>query len=120
MVPTVERGLEPTVFWSMDTTGDRPLTKSTSGFFSCPTNRFAKVDIDASRAPLPFGIERVEGERRLAGPAHAGDDDELVARDLDVDVRASPSKQIVTSGQFARMTSFGERSHGCRLDGSMI
>ena len=53
IVPTVERGLEPTVFWSMDTTGDRPLTKSTSGFFSCPTNRFANVDIDASRRRCP-------------------------------------------------------------------
>ena len=53
IVPTVDRGLEPTVFWSMDTTGDNPLTKSTSGFFSCPTNRLANVDIDASRRRCP-------------------------------------------------------------------
>ena len=38
------------------------------------------------QAPLSFGIDRVEGERRLAGPAHAGDDDQLVARNLHVDV----------------------------------
>ena len=34
---------------------------------------------------LAFGVDRVEGQRRLARPAQAGDDDELVARDLDID-----------------------------------
>jgi hypothetical protein len=53
IVPTVERGFEPTVFWSIDTTGERPLTKSTSGFLSCPTKRFANVDIDARRRRWP-------------------------------------------------------------------
>ena len=37
-------------------------------------------------APLPFGIDGVEGERGLARTREAGDDDELVARQLDVDV----------------------------------
>src|SRR5690606_2890362 len=36
--------------------------------------------------PLAFGVDGVEGERRLAGAAEAGDDHELVARQLDVDV----------------------------------
>src|SRR5262245_13655972 len=53
IVPTVERGLEPTVFWSIDTTGESPFTKSTSGFLSCPTKRFANVDIDASKRRCP-------------------------------------------------------------------
>src|SRR5262245_19869917 len=53
IVPTVERGFEPTVFWSIDTTGERPLTKSTSGFLSCPMKRFANVDIDASKRRCP-------------------------------------------------------------------
>src|SRR5512139_1582294 len=53
IVPTVERGFEPTVFWSIDTTGERPLTKSTSGFLSWPTKRFANVDIDARRRRCP-------------------------------------------------------------------
>src|SRR6187431_986531 len=53
IVPTVERGFEPTVFWSIDTTGERPLTKSTSGFLSWPTKRFANVDIDASSRRWP-------------------------------------------------------------------
>jgi hypothetical protein len=30
-VPTVDRGLEPTVFWSMDTTGDRPVRGAFDG-----------------------------------------------------------------------------------------
>src|SRR5690554_2459000 len=37
-------------------------------------------------APLAFGIDRVEGERRLAGAGQAGDHDQLVARDVDIDV----------------------------------
>ena len=37
-------------------------------------------------APLPFGVDRVEGERRLARAGQAGDDDQLVAREVDVDV----------------------------------
>src|SRR5262249_43212265 len=54
------------------------------------------------QTPLTFGIERVEGERRLAGPAHAGDDDQLVARNLDTDV-----PQIVLTGA----ANFDGRSH---------
>ena len=37
-------------------------------------------------APLPLGIERVEGQRRLARAAQAGDDRQPVPRDADVDV----------------------------------
>ena len=44
----VLRGLRETVFWSIEMTGESPFTKSTSGFFSCPTNRFANEDIEAS------------------------------------------------------------------------
>ena len=35
-------------------------------------------------APLPFGVDRVEGERRLARPRQPGDDDEAVAGQADV------------------------------------
>src|SRR5262245_25674555 len=64
IVPTVERGLEPTVFWSIDTTGERPLTKSTSGFLSWPTNRFANVDIDASnrRCPSAYTVSKASDD----------------------------------------------------------
>ena len=37
-------------------------------------------------APLRLGVERAEGERRLAGARHAGEHDERIARDVDVDV----------------------------------
>ena len=37
-------------------------------------------------APLPFGVDRVERQARLAGAREAGDDDQAVARDLDRDV----------------------------------
>ena len=37
-------------------------------------------------APLPFGVDRVERERRLARSGQAGDHHQLVARDVDVDV----------------------------------
>src|SRR5207249_1673874 len=36
--------------------------------------------------PLAFGVQGVEGKRRLSGPGQARDDDELVARDPQVDV----------------------------------
>ena len=37
-------------------------------------------------AALALGVDRVEGEARLAGPGQAGEHDQLVARQLDVDV----------------------------------
>ena len=37
-------------------------------------------------AALPFGVDRVEGERRLPRARQAGDDRQLVARDRDADV----------------------------------
>ena len=37
-------------------------------------------------APLPFGVDRVEGERRLARPGQAGDDHQLIPGQIDVDV----------------------------------
>jgi hypothetical protein len=38
IVPTVERGLWPVGFWSIDTAGDRPSTRSTSGSSTRPRN----------------------------------------------------------------------------------
>ena len=37
-------------------------------------------------APLALGIDRVEGEGRLAAARQAGDDDEGIARQVDIDV----------------------------------
>ena len=36
--------------------------------------------------PLPFGVERVEGQRALARPAGTGDHDEPVAGDVEIEV----------------------------------
>ena len=47
IVPTVDRGLLATVFCSIEMTGDRPNTKSTSGLVTWATNRLAKVDSDS-------------------------------------------------------------------------
>ena len=44
-------------------------------------------------AALTLGVDRVEGEARLAGTGQAGEHDELVARNLDVDVL-----QVVLAG----------------------
>ena len=52
-----------------------------------PVEELPRVGREALHiAALPLGKERVEGERRLARTARTGDDDELVARDLDVEV----------------------------------
>ena len=37
-------------------------------------------------APLALGVDRVEGERRLAGARQAGDHHQLIAREVDVDI----------------------------------
>ena len=47
-----------------------------------PGVRRQRLDV----APLPFGVDRVEGERRLARAGQAGDHDQLVARQIDVDI----------------------------------
>jgi hypothetical protein len=48
MVPTVERGLRPVVFWSMAMAGDRPSMTSTSGLSSCPRNCRAYDESDST------------------------------------------------------------------------
>src|ERR1700737_4335787 len=53
MVPTVERGLRLVDFWSMDTAGDRPSMKSTSGLSIWPRNcrEYAASDSTYRRWP---------------------------------------------------------------------
>ena len=47
IVPTVERGLLVSVFCSIEMTGDRPKTKSTSGLAAWETKRRAKLESDS-------------------------------------------------------------------------
>ncbi len=54
-----------------------------------PRVRRQRLDV----APLAFGVQRVERERRLAGARQAGDDDQLLARQVEIDVL-----QVVRAG----------------------
>jgi hypothetical protein len=47
IVPTVDRGLFASVFCSIEMTGERPKTKSTSGLVTCAMKRFANVESDS-------------------------------------------------------------------------
>src|SRR5690606_7630712 len=63
-------------------------------------------------APLPLGIDGVEGERRLARAGQAGHDDQLVARQVEIDVlevvlarAANGDEFLVRHGPVCRLTS---------------
>src|ERR1700760_1815570 len=53
MVPTVDRGLRLVDFWSIDTAGDRPSMKSTSGLSICPRNWRAYAESDSTYRRWP-------------------------------------------------------------------
>ena len=72
-------------------------------------------------APLPFGVNRVEGERRLSRSADAGDDDQLAERQRQVDVlevvRARAVERRDRRLRTLRMAGLGFQTsdHGSRL-----
>src|SRR5690349_10454130 len=53
MVPTVDRGLRLVDFWSIDTAGDNPSMKSTSGLSIWPRNCRAYADNDSTYRRWP-------------------------------------------------------------------
>src|SRR6266702_1482357 len=53
MVPTVDRGLRLAAFWSIDTAGDSPSMKSTSGLSIWPRNCRAYADSDSTYRRWP-------------------------------------------------------------------
>src|ERR671929_1147784 len=53
MVPTVDRGLRLADFWSMETAGDSPSMKSTSGLSIWPRNWRAYADRDSTYRRWP-------------------------------------------------------------------
>src|SRR5579871_1803096 len=53
MVPTVERGFFEVDFWSMETAGERPSMKSTSGLSIWPRNCLAYADSDSTYLRWP-------------------------------------------------------------------
>jgi hypothetical protein len=48
IVPTVERGFFDVDFWSIETAGESPSMKSTSGLSICPRNCRAYADSDST------------------------------------------------------------------------
>ena len=80
VVPTVERGLRMLFFCRMAIAGADAVDAIDVGLLH-PLEELPRVGrqrLDV--APLPFGVDRVEGERRLARSADAGDDDQLAER----------------------------------------
>src|ERR671920_1639829 len=53
MVPTVDRGLRLVDFWSMETAGERPSMKSTSGLSIWPRNCRAYEESDSTYRRCP-------------------------------------------------------------------
>src|SRR5215472_8275422 len=53
MVPTVERGLRLVDFWSIETAGESPSMKSTSGLSIWPRNCLAYADSDSTYRRWP-------------------------------------------------------------------
>ena len=70
-------------------------------------------------AALAFGVQRVEHERRLARARHAGDDDQLVQRDLEVEIleivlARATQRNGVTGGVGHSVTVFCQAvEHAC-------
>ena len=77
MVPTVERD-GPDLVGLVDRDGGRNAVDAVGAGPIHAIEELAGVGREGlDVAALPFGVHRVERERRLAGAAHAGDDDEL-------------------------------------------
>src|ERR1700761_155597 len=78
--PTEERVVgAPRCCWSA-TAGGRPSMESTAGTGSWGESRRAEV------AALRFRVKCSERERGLAGAGNAGEDDECIAGNIDVDI----------------------------------
>src|SRR3954467_6376582 len=96
MVPTVERGLREVDFWSIETAGDRPSMKSTSGLSICPRNCRAYDDSDSTYRRCPSA--KIVSNARLDLP----DPDR-------------PVKTIIASRGRPRLTSRGLGSRAPRM-----
>ena len=72
IVPTVERGLRPALFWSIAAAGARPLNVFDQRPFQLPQElprvRGERFDV----APLALFENRIERKRRLARTAYPG------------------------------------------------
>ena len=85
-VPTVDRGFEPVVFCSMAIDGDRPVDQIDVRLLHLLEKLAGVGRQRLDVAALALGVNRVEGQRRLAGSGKAGNDDQLVAGEIDVNI----------------------------------
>src|SRR5881409_1946840 len=85
MVPTVERGFFDVDFWSIETAGDRPSMKSTSGLSICPRNCRAYDESDSTYLRWP-SAKIVSNARLDLRAGEPGEDDHRVAGQVEVDV----------------------------------
>jgi hypothetical protein len=92
-VPTVDRDVRTGLVWSIAIAGGTPSTRSTAG----PIHAVEKLAcVRAERldvAALPFGVQGVEHQARLAGPRGPGDHRHLAGHEIQVEVL-----QIVLTG----------------------
>ncbi|MFN8170039.1 MAG: hypothetical protein U0S36_14830 [Candidatus Nanopelagicales bacterium] len=108
MVPTVRRGLRLAMnFWSIETAGEEALDEVDVRLVHL-AEELAGVRREAlDVAALALGEDRVERQRRLAGPGQPREDDHRVARE----VGARAIARVVLSGA----TDDEAISHGCFL-----
>ena len=95
IVPTVERGFWPDDFCEIEIDGLRPADMVDVGLGHLPQELPGKARQAFDVAPLAFGIQRVEGQRAFARPADAGQANQLVAGQDQIDV-----PQVVFAGAF--------------------
>ena len=85
-MPTVERGFRPAVFCWMLIDGRQAAEVIDVGLGHLAEELAGVAGQRLDVAPLALGVERVEGQRALARAADAGEDDQLVAGQVEVDV----------------------------------
>ena len=107
IVPTVDRGLREVDFWSIEIAGAEALDEVDVGLLHLP-EELAGVRRQGLHVPaLSLGVDRVEGQRRLAGAGEAREHDQLVARKLERDV-----PEVVLTGA---VDDEGIGAHGRRV-----
>ena len=120
IVPTVERGFRLADFWSIETAGDSPSMKSTSGLSICeelPGVGGQRLDVPA----LALGEDRVEGQAGLTRTGQPGEHDHRTPRQVQRDVlevvltRTANHKTI---SHCASLTGLWKRVHRSLGDGS--
>ena len=86
IVPTVDRGLRLVVFCSIEIAGTQPV----DGIHIRPLHLVQELaGVGGKRLdipPLPFGVDRVESQRRFPRTAQTGDHRQRIAGNFDIDI----------------------------------